>query len=371
MRFGPLLCAVCFAVASASAQQSPGPAAAPSLTDLVRNLDAPEAQTRLDAAESIFQSAAITLKQVEGVLRKDPLSPEQRQRLLGIAARRFNTEPRAAMGIQNDGNLGSHGVSIAFLQPGFPAAQVLKLGDRIIAAAGVTIDTWETMRAVIISRDPGDEIPITVVREGATLNLTVGLGDFTRLRQPSALDPSILAEAWRLRSRDLQDLELAKAAPIESGLPAAAWASQFTLLPDEASDFGATRPGDEGAIALVAGGEPRGGVQGPIQPPIVQRNFNQRGLPGQNRFIPAPGPQGAPQDAAMFALQQQMLALRSLLQDRQAQLDALNRQLADPTLPPGDRRLMRSQIDALSAQIQVISENIRRLDQQLNPRRVR
>ena len=352
-------------IAVASAQEPAG------LPDLVKNLDAPDAQVRIEATEALFQSPAISLKQMEARLREGQLSPEQRQRLLGVAARRFRSEPRAAMGIQYDGNLGSHRVTLAFLQPGFNAAQVLRVGDRVIAAAGETIDNGDTMRAVIVSRAPADEIPVTVVREGATLNLSVTLGDFGHLRQPSPLDPMVLAEAWRMRSRGLDPPELAGVPPIESGLSPNDWASRYTLLPDEAADMGLVRPGNEAAIGLVAGGEARGGLEGPVQAPAAQRNFNLRGLPEQRRFNPGPQPLVIPQDAAALAQQQELLALRSLLQDRRAQLDFINRKLSDPTVPAADRRLMRSQAEGLSAQIQVLNEKIRRLDEQINPRRFR
>ncbi len=278
------------------------------------------------------------------------------------------------MGIRNDGNLGSHGVSLAFLQPGFPASQVLKIGDRVIAAAGVTIDTWETMRAVIISRDPGDEIPITVVREGATLNLTVGLGDFTRLREPINLDALILNEAWRMRSRGLDDPEPVKAGIIASGLPASAWSTQYGLLADEAAELGLTtsRNGPDPGIALVPGGEPRGGLQGAVQPPIMQRGaFNARG--GANRL---PGqPLVAPQDAAALVQQQQLLAqqqkfwvLKSLETDRQAQLDALNQQMADPAMDPQARQAVKMRIEGVTQSLKSIREDLARVDALVNPK---
>ncbi len=363
-------------VASASAQ-APEPIRQPAtdvslLPELIKKLDAPEALVRIEATEAIFQAPTITLKQIEAALRAGSLSAEQRQRLFGVAARRFYTEPRAAMGIQNDGNLGSHGVSLAFLQPGFPAAKVLRLGDRVIAAGGVTIDTWETMRAVIISHDPGDVVPITVVREGATITLDVALGDFRTLRQPSSLDPMLLAEAWRLRSHDLNDPEQAKVAPLESGLTPAAWSVRFTPSADDAADLGLV-PGrigvDDGGLGLVAGGEPRGGVQGQIVPPVVQR-LNGRQMLRENRLNPVPGP-FIPQDPAQLAAQQQLLQFRNAIQDRRGALDALNLRLADPTLPPADRQALKAQAEKASADILIMNEQIQRLDQLLNPRPVR
>jgi hypothetical protein len=336
------------------------------LPEFVKELDAPEAQARLDATESLFQAGTITLKDMEKALREGKLSPEQRQRLLSVAARRFRTEPRAAMGIQNDGNLGSHGVSLALVQNEFPASKVLRVGDRVIAAAGTTIDTWETMRAVIVSRDPGDEIPVTVVREGATLNLTVTLGDFTRLRQPN-IDLGILGDAWRLRSKGLSDPEADRSPPIASDLPATAWVNQFGLLPDEAAELGmaGARP-DDGAVALVAGGEPRGGVQGVIQPPQAQRGFNIRQFPGQ----PRPANPGNV-DPVVLGLQQQLLALKSLIMDLRAEQVSVTQQLSDPALDAKHRQDLRARLDMLTQQIPKLTAEATRIENQISPRTTR
>jgi hypothetical protein len=337
-----------------------------SLSQFIKDLDAPEAQARIDATEQLFDSPAISLKQMEKALREEKLSPEQRQRLLGVAAHRFRSEPRAAMGIGWDSNPSTHGVTLATVQPEFPSAKVLKVGDRVIAAAGVTIDTWETMRAVIISRDPGDQIPITVVREGATLNLTVELGDFTRLKQAAMLDPGLFAEAWRVRAKGLSDPDTDKSPLIVSDLPAVAWTSQYSLLPDEAADLGLATRSPEEAVALVAGGEPRGGLQGVIQPPIPQRaQFNLRALPNRGN------PNAPNVDPAQQILVQQAMAFRSLLQDRAAEQASLLEQLKDPGLTPQRRESVRLRLDGINEQIKKLSQELTRIDAQLNPRQVR
>lgn len=341
------------------------------LADLVVRLDSTDVQTRLDATERLAKSPAITLKQLETVLRAGPLSLEQRCRLLAAARRRFISEPRAGMGIQPDINFGQHGVGLAGIQQDFPASKVLRPGDRIVSADGVPIDTWETIRAVIISRDPGDEIPVSIVRDGGTLNVTVKLGEFARLRQ-AGIDSGLLEDAWILRSRSLQDP--AKAPVIESGLPVAAWA-QSGLLDDEAAEIAdaaaRANAGDDTGSGLVAGGEARGGIPGRQIRNAGMRTFSTRLAPPQPP-INLPGNQIGGADAANAQIREQQI------QNLQAQRDQLvnqliltNQRLVDPTTGEAARRTLRLRAETLTEEIRFRDLQIQALQAQHNvqPRR--
>src|SRR5690606_9500135 len=157
------------------------------------------------ATQRLMSETRIPLRQIEDVLKRPDLNLVQRERLLAVAFRRFLQQPRAAMGIGPDIVFGTHGVTLCDDRPNFPEAAHMKVGDRIIAVDGVTIDSWERIRAVILSHDPEDKIPVVLVREGVTRTVEVTLGRFEDLRQPGSRAPGptdpALMDAWELRSR--------------------------------------------------------------------------------------------------------------------------------------------------------------------------
>lgn len=349
---------------------APASPAVDPLSQIIERLDSADVQSRTDATDRLRSDRAITLKMIESHLRSDTLSPEQRQRLCAVAFRKFREGPHAAMGLRNDQTLTTRGVTIAFLQPGFPASQTLKLNDRIVVAAGTTIDTWDKLRAVIISRDAGDEIPITVVREGATLNLVVKLGEYSRLNQSGGIEASILDLAWDLRSaafRPPQDPPPA----IASALAPVDWLRPEST-PDDVPppDYSG---GDSSRTGIVAGGEPRGGVPVRSSASTLTRNFNNRLAPGQGPFI-IPRQPGADAAQVQLQLQLQLQQFQRFQQSREAlaaQLEANNRRLADPSTPQSAHAALRSEnsnlidgIRILDIQLQTIQAELKRLQQQ-------
>lgn len=360
--------------AAAQAQNAPAIPTAPQpaarqqadLKKLVTDLGSADIQARIAAQAQLSEQKSITLKQIESVLRDQPLTPEQRKRLLSTAHQRFLAEPRAAMGIQFDFNApGIHGVGLARVLPGFPASEVLKQGDRIISAAGFSIETQEQdtldaqdmLRAVIISRDPGDEIPITLVRDGVTINLKIKLGSYKDLGNANnannpPLDALRLAKPWDIRSRDLGDPEAHKAKPIESGLASAAWDRNADADIDETDAARMAEAAGLDRTGIVAGGEPRGGVPSPPNTPVAGR-FD----PG-NRAVPGP------RDAGLF--QAQLEVRRAFLARIQNDRAEAEQQLRDPNLTAAQRQIIKSRLESYAMQSQAISEDIRALELQLS-----
>ncbi len=71
----------------------------------------------------------------------------------------------------------ANGVAVATVETGTAAADAgLKAGDVITAVGGTNVTTAEQLRAIIDSHQPGDKLPLTVLRSGSTKNLTATLG---------------------------------------------------------------------------------------------------------------------------------------------------------------------------------------------------
>jgi hypothetical protein len=320
----------------------------PALAELVADLGSPTVQKRIDAATRLASNQSITLKQIEDALKQPSLSPEQRKRLTTIAVRRFANKSHAGMGVGPEPDP-ARGVIIRTIQPDFPAAKVLRQGDRIINAGGETIDAWETLRAVIVSHDPGDEIPVTVVRDGATLNLTIKLGDFTDLRQRTpAVEENILIRAWELRSRPFQD---APPKPIPSGLSAAAW-TQPAFDESELARQRIFDP-DPSRTSVSAGGEARGGA-----PPVATQTMGIRSL--NARIAPDAQP-GA--DAAQVQVLVRLQALNQRRQDLNNEALVLQTQLNDPKTPVAARAQLQARFEAKVRDIRGIDQAMQALSQ--------
>lgn len=240
------------------APQAPVPIDLKQLDAIVRDLDSPDVKKRLNASQRLNERSDIRLRDLEPILQRNDLSAEQRRRLLSAAEWRFRSEPRAALGFQGPNMMGERdvqGVTITNTIPGFPAADVLRPNDRIISADGAPLASFAAIRPVIVSRDPGDKLQLTIIRAGATMNVTVELGSFGQLPQGNELDQAVLAEAWEVRSQRLRGPHVA---PVPSGLPSDKWETERLEVAD-LDDLEIVPGGARNAvrIGLVMGGEPR------------------------------------------------------------------------------------------------------------------
>lgn len=340
---------------------------------LVHDLDALALQTRLDAQNRLANDPAISLRQLEGALKQADLSAEQRERLLAAAYKHFCTEPRGAMGVGPGAVFEQgHGATLQQVNANFPAASVLKPGDRVITADGQPVEDFNSLRPVILSHDPGDELPLTIVRGGATLNVTVKLASYADLLQTQGPgrpqsekpDQSLLQPAWALRTKPLRDAAAGSGAPIPCpGLTAANWTQasydEAELLRGRVVDPDPTR------TSVVAGGEARGGTQTTAALSDQVRAAGARQFPADGRIrIVQPQPQGA--EAARLQLALQLQVLQAMRQDLETQISELNRKLADPGTPEASKATLRGQVDLRSRELKVNDDQTRLITNQLN-----
>ncbi|MGH3022785.1 MAG: YlbL family protein [Gaiellaceae bacterium] len=65
------------------------------------------------------------------------------------------------------------GAEVVLVQPGAPADGELEVGDVIVQAEGEDVATTADLRRAMTDLEPGDEVSLTVEREGETLRLTL------------------------------------------------------------------------------------------------------------------------------------------------------------------------------------------------------
>ena len=69
------------------------------------------------------------------------------------------------------------GILVAGVTEGSPAAEAgLQQADIIIAADGSAVETFDDLSAILDSKQPGDKVELTVIRQGQTGKVTVTLG---------------------------------------------------------------------------------------------------------------------------------------------------------------------------------------------------
>ncbi|MCX5691626.1 MAG: PDZ domain-containing protein [Planctomycetota bacterium] len=265
----------CAALMIAAGSAFSAPASAPEtprsrLAALIRELDAPTPVQRATASERAQADPEFTLSLLEEALtmaRATPLSPEQIMRLEQAARQRFLTEPRAAMGVQFSQleNI-TEGVEISAPLPGFDSMRALQPGDIIHQVDSIVIHRQDQMRAAIVSYSPGDDVSLSISRQGEKMQVKIKMGSFADLESRNAgfvqpgrrgvnnlargvLDTATLTKAWRHR-RDRLGGGLANAADIiNSPLTPAQW--ERAMLDAEASDRVVVKP--DGVIQYPSG----------------------------------------------------------------------------------------------------------------------
>lgn len=190
-------------VALTNAQQLPEPATVePEGTETLDELLASLAEggfvERELVSRRIETSRYITLEAIETALNRDDLDPEQRQRLLGAGRRKFFTQPRAAMGIQL-GPMTVGGLQITGTTPGFNAAEILQQNDVLASINGHAIASVQDLQVAIISRSPGETVPVVVLRGPESMALDVTLGAWSALGQRATPGLDVLERSWSFR----------------------------------------------------------------------------------------------------------------------------------------------------------------------------
>jgi len=177
------------------------------IESLVEELKSSSFVTRELAEKDLQFEQSIALEELETQLRRDDLTPEQRIRLLKAASMRFASEPRGAMGINLTNELSQLGLKIGAPVAGFDSAVKLQAGDIISTISGLPIRSTADLQITIISRSPGDTVPVEIVRDGQKLTLDVELGAWSQLNSPGGLPRSYVEAAWVFRSRDYAGLD--------------------------------------------------------------------------------------------------------------------------------------------------------------------
>lgn len=252
------------------------PALAPTteaqLRELITQLDAPEFDLRKDATAKILADDRFTLKLIESVLigERDGadksghavLTDEQFARLTQIARDRFFRSPRAAMGVQfGDSPALPNRVLVGQTFPKFPAHTLLEEGDMIVEADGQTLHAntsrWR-LQGMIVSRDPGDVLPLVIRRGARRIAIDVPLGRFSDLEN-SGLDDGRILNGWSVRSRRYEAAGPRSRATVRPVLPEnIPWPPDFARRADIERQQARMRSGEAPPPHALGGGMPRG-----------------------------------------------------------------------------------------------------------------
>lgn len=219
---------------------------------LVRDLGSASFVERELAEDELQFGAEIALEELESELRRTDLSQEQRLRLLKAASVRFASEPRAAMGIQLSNELSELGLRINGPVEGFDSMGKLQVNDIISEIGGLAIRSHTDLQAAIVSRSPGEVVPVEVVRGADKLRLDIRLGSWSDLSSPAGLPRPSLEAAWIYRSRDYAGLD--EPGVIDLDFDEEAWVTEAAR---QWAGPGGTRPGESLREQIVVGGEAR------------------------------------------------------------------------------------------------------------------
>ncbi len=169
---------------------------------LMQDLDSPSFVTRELAEDELEFDRSLTLDMLEEQLRRDDISQEQRIRLLKAASMRFSSEPRAAMGIQLSSEINELGLKINGPVEGFDAMGKLQANDIVSVIGELPIRSSADLQAAIISRSPGEVVPVEIVRAAERLTIDIRLGAWSELSTPGGIPRASVEAAWVYRSRD-------------------------------------------------------------------------------------------------------------------------------------------------------------------------
>lgn len=313
---------------------SPSHAGASELAPLIKDLDAPDLETRNAAMHRLIELET-PLDKLSEELRSFELTAEQRTRIDRAMFERFQRTPRAGMGVAFDGQF-VQGVRLASVEPNFPAAKLLQPLDVITSVEGTSFNSqhtqmaWQSLRQRILSFDPGQKIPMEIRRGEQRLSVEVPLGSYEDLERASIITDDDYASAWAYR-RARMGVDLRDAPRIEAPRDAAVWSpmtplDQFKMEPN---------------LGLLAGGTPnaRPAVRLADMAQIARRNVAVQSRIAVRDVQVAPRPVVAPQDPDAVKLQAQTRRelLRQQIQQWEQNLIQYRIRAADPALTEKDR----------------------------------
>lgn len=347
------------AVARAGDEPAAGDAVAgeakPDLDGLLKDLDADDLATREEATRALATNTTLTMNELEALLGRPGLSPEQTTRLLTAARDRFVRSPRAALGVQFE-NPAAGPVVIARTFERFPAAGMLKAGDEIVAVEGrSTTAGWASFRPTIICRDPGDTLRMEIRRGGENIVLDAPLGRYSDLPQGRTLTAEELLRAWEARSAGYASSggRGGVAVAVE---PEPVWQTRGMSAVD--MEWHRRFDGESPRAGMMPGGR----STGPLAPVETEGraalgwNGDPRGANGARVVrVGGAGPErAAPMDAIRVRLSQ-LITERSQMQAQLTQTRAL---VGGPGLGDAERRNAQLRVLNLQNQLMVLDQQI-------------
>ncbi|MDQ7012984.1 MAG: PDZ domain-containing protein [Planctomycetota bacterium] len=332
----------------ASAQRNSIPDTRPPVDEVIGMLDSPLFAARRQALASLLERRDLTLDEVDLWRYRDDLSPEQRLRLDELALQVFARGPRAALGISFPPD-DRGGVRIMNVVAGFPAADLLVAGDRILTADGLPLTRQAMLRAAILSHAPGEILELRVERDGETLDISVPLGSFGNLRGAASPRPSDLVAAWTLRqTRDGAAQRGKPITPVPRQPGAADNQTPGNTDPDSAAWLAVYATGDAPGW-LVLGGQPR---------ETADLSLTRLAALDASRAVTI-------EDPELLGNADLVLQLAILRNERTQAIEDIRRLealIGGGNLDAGGRAMMRRRLDQEREKLAVLEEQIRLVD---------
>lgn len=335
--------------------------------ELITNLSSPEFAVRQRATEQLLSDERLTLPMLEKALARPETTIEARQRLMQVGRQIFLRTPRAAMGVSFD-RMFSNRVVVTATYDKFASKRLLEEGDLIVEARGTRLigpGAQMLLQAIIISHDPGEEIPIVVRRGEQKLALSIPLGRFADLQDvqnnnvPVAayLPEDRLARGWRIRAGRMAPTPQAQV--IRLSVPAAVWstAAEQSLKRDLALQ---RRQAVEAVPQVAGGGMPRGAEMLVDEQRFVQQVMV---IGGQRQIINMPAMQQQFGDLEIDAMTPAMPAAEELkrLSEAKARYTAELKLLTEPVdLSPNS--LMRETIANKQRSLELVDKQRRAIE---------
>lgn len=325
---------------SAAAQPAAGVAGdGPLLEVLVDDLNASDLASREAAQALISTLGPEVLPELERLLTAGELDAEQSIRLAEAAVDVFARSPRAAMGIRFGGLIeGGVLIQSTVADAGFDAETKLAANDVIVEAGGRPMLEQNDLRIAILSRNPGETLPVRVRRNGNIIELDIVLGDLRDLAVP-ALDDTTARLAWEARMT-------------RRGIDAS-WGGPIMRLTEGGStDLRVTRTPE----GLEPGGE-------------LRRDSFRGGAPRQLsardrvRMLRPPDAGGEPMQRAR--LMQQLALLRLEQQNFARRIASNERVIRDPSLSPERRAALVADIERFRTRMDDLDAEMRELRRSL------
>ena len=185
----PIMPAKAPATATAPATE---PALPPTLLKLINALSSPDCSVREETTYTLLRLPSSQLSNIEMALARST-DDEEAMRLTRIALHLYLKQQTAMDGqaallgialnmepvrLGKDNSELSMSVAVTETQPGFPAAEMLRPGDRLVAVEGRPFapdTTLESFRQMINSQKPGTALTFTVFRSGRKIEASVRL----------------------------------------------------------------------------------------------------------------------------------------------------------------------------------------------------